>query len=98
MTAIAFDQRLVYRVLGHRGMLVVRYVRGSTTNVSNHSWGTAIDLTIENILDIRGDNTVQFGLHLISGIFNRNGWYWGAGFRTEDAQHFEVGSALVQTY
>jgi hypothetical protein len=98
MTSIALDQRLVYRALGNVGMLCARYVRGSTVNISNHSWGTAIDLTIAGVLDARGDDYVQFGLHLISGIFNSNGWYWGAGFPTEDAQHFEVGSALVQTY
>ena len=79
-------------------MLCARYVRGSTRNISNHSWGTAIDLTIAGILDPRGDNQIQFGLHLISGAFNSNGWYWGAGFTTEDAQHFEAGSALVQSW
>jgi hypothetical protein len=98
MTSIASDQRLVYRVLGTAGMHCARYVRGSTTNISNHSWGTAIDLTIDRILDTRGDNQIQFGLHLISTIFNNNGWYWGLGFPTEDAQHFEAGSALVQTW
>jgi hypothetical protein len=98
MTAIAADQRLVYRVLGTAGMLCARYVRGSTTNISNHSWGTAIDLTLDGILDPRGDDQIQLGLHLISGIFNANGWYWGAGFTTEDAQHFEAGTALVSTW
>jgi hypothetical protein len=98
MTAIAFEQRLVYRGLGTVGMLCARYVRGSTTNISNHSWGTAIDLTIHGILDARGDEQIQLGLHLISGIFNANGWYWGAGFPTEDAQHFEAGSALVSSW
>jgi hypothetical protein len=98
MTAIAFEQRLVYRVLGTAGMLCARYVRGSTTNISNHAWGTAIDLTIDRILDPRGDEQIQFGLHLISGIFNANGWFWGAGFPTEDAQHFEAGSALVSVW
>jgi hypothetical protein len=98
MGAIAVDQRLVYRVLGTAGMLCARYVRGSTTSVSNHSWGTAIDLTLDGILDPRGDDQIQFGLHLISGIFNANGWYWGAGFTTEDAQHFEAGTALVSTW
>jgi D-alanyl-D-alanine dipeptidase len=96
MASIASNQRLVYRVLGTAGMLCARYVRGSTRNISNHSWGTAIDLTIAGILDPRGDNQIQFGLHLISGVFNSNGWYWGAGFPTEDAQHFEAGLALVQ--
>jgi D-alanyl-D-alanine dipeptidase len=98
MTAIAADQRLVYRVLGTAGMLCARYVRGSTTNISNHSWGTAIDLTLDGILDPRGDEQIQLGLHLISGIFNANGWYWGTGFTTEDAQHFEAGTALVSTW
>lgn len=98
MNSIAFDQRLVYRVLGTAGMQCARYVRGSTTNISNHSWGTAIDLTIDSFLDARGDEQIPLGLHLIAGIFNANGWYWGAGFTTEDAHHFEAGSALVQTW
>jgi hypothetical protein len=98
MTSIAFEQRLVYRVLGTAGMQCARYVRGSTTNISNHSWGTAIDLTIDNFLDARGDEQIPLGLHLIAGIFNANGWYWGAGFTTEDAHHFEAGSALIQAW
>jgi hypothetical protein len=28
--------------------------------------------------------------------FNANGWFWGAGFTTEDAHHFEAGSAFPQ--
>jgi hypothetical protein len=98
MGSIRANQRLVYRVLGTAGMHCARYVRGSTVNVSNHSWGTAIDLTVDRNLDPRGDSQIQFGLHLIAPIFNANGWYWGAGFTTEDAQHFEAGSALVQTW
>jgi hypothetical protein len=96
MASVASNQRLVYRVLGTVGMLCARYVRGSTKNISNHSWGTAIDLTIDGVLDPRGDSKIQFGLHPISAVFNNNGWYWGAGFPTEDAQHFEAGSALVR--
>jgi hypothetical protein len=53
---------------------------------------TAIDLTIDGMLDPRG------ALHLIANNFNAAGWFWGAGFTTEDAQHFEAGSALVQTW
>jgi hypothetical protein len=77
-------------------MHCARYVGGSKTNISNHSWGAAIDLTIDGELDPRGNDTIQFGLHLISGIFNDNGS--GAGFKTEDAQQFEAGAALVQTW
>lgn len=95
MTEIAAQQRLVYRVLGTAGMLCARNVRGSTTSISNHSWGTAIDLTVDGELDARGDNNVQFGLELIAPAFNAEGWYWGVDFRTEDAQHFEAGATLV---
>jgi hypothetical protein len=83
--------------IGTAGMLCCRYQRGSSTAISNHSWGTAIDLTIDRVLDRPGDNKVQVGLAMIAPIFNRHGWYWGATFHREDAMHFEVGLALAQT-
>jgi hypothetical protein len=95
MAQIQREQAEVYRALGTAGMLCCRYVRGSTTAISNHSWGTAIDLTLGGVLDRRGDNKVQLGLTLIASIFNAHGWYWGAAFRTEDAMHFEAGRALI---
>lgn len=98
MTQIQTRQRLVYRFLSSAGMLCARNVRGSTTSVSNHSWGCAIDLKIDSILDARGDGVAQYGLELIAPMFNDAGWYWGIDFPTEDAQHFEAGSALVQTW
>jgi hypothetical protein len=98
MTEISTHQRLVYRVLRTAGMLCARFVRGSTTSISNHSWGTAIDLTIDGELDARGDNNVQFGLELIAPFFNTAGWYWGIDFRVEDSQHFEAGSTLVGSW
>jgi hypothetical protein len=88
----------VYSLLSSAGMLVVRFVRGSTTSISNHSWGTAIDLKIGGQLDTRGDNQVQYGLSLLAPIFNSHGWYWGAAFRTEDAMHFEAGRALAEEW
>lgn len=36
----------LYDAVGTAGMLCVRLVRGSQHSISNHSWGTAIDLTI----------------------------------------------------
>ncbi len=72
------------------GMLCCRRVRGSNSIISNHSWGTAIDLRVNGVLDKSGDNKVQYGLTLLAPIFNKHGWYWGAGFRTEDGMHFEV--------
>ncbi|MBF0307136.1 MAG: peptidoglycan-binding protein [Alphaproteobacteria bacterium] len=88
----------VHAGLGTAGMLCVRLVRGSTKSISNHAWGTAIDLTLNGQLDTWGDGTVQDGLARIAPIFNRHGWYWGAGFRTEDAMHFECGEDLVRSW
>lgn len=98
MTQIETRQRLVYRFLSSAGMLCARNVRGSTTAVSNHSWGCAIDLKVDAVLDARGDGVAQYGLELIAPLFNEAGWYWGIDFSTEDAQHFEAGNALVQTW
>jgi hypothetical protein len=110
MADVAKLQPDVYRLLHSRGMLVVRWVRASKKgppppaaqrSISNHSWGCAIDLAIgtgKNALDTRGDGVVQFGLSLIAPIFNDHGWFWGAGFTTEDAMHFEVGLDLLKTW
>jgi len=98
LEAIAAREPDVYAGLGHAGMLCVRHVRGSSTSISNHSWGTAIDLTLNGVLDRRGDGLVQEGLTRIAPIFNEHGWYWGAGFRTEDAMHFECSDDLIRQW
>jgi hypothetical protein len=95
MLDIQSEQPQVYGALGTAGMLCCRLVRGSTASISNHSWGTAIDLTLDGVLDTRGDDMVQSGLTLIAPIFNRHGWYWGAGFPTEDGMHFEGSAAKI---
>lgn len=88
----------VYERLGHMGMLCARLVRGSTTAISNHSWGSAIDLTLDGKLDTRGDGLVQNGLTRIAPIFNKHQWFWGAGFGTEDAMHFECSDGLIRKW
>ena len=86
----------VYAGLGSSGMLCARLVRGSAVSISNHSWGTAIDLNLDGMLDQRGNNRVQVGLARLAPIFNRHGWYWGAGFPTEDAMHFELSDQKIR--
>jgi hypothetical protein len=88
----------VHAGLGTAGMLCARLVRGSTHSISNHSWGTAIDLTLNGVLDRRGDRMVQRGLAEIAPVFNEHGWFWGAGFGTEDAMHFEAGDELIRRW
>lgn len=88
----------IFGVLSHVGMLCCRLVRGSRAAISNHSWGTAIDLTLEGKLDRRGDDRTQRGLLEIHPIFNRHGFYWGAAFTIEDAMHFEASDQLVRRW
>lgn len=98
LATVADAEPDVHAALGNSGMLCARLVRGSATAISNHSWGTAIDLTLEGRLDKRGDGRVQGGLTRLYPYFNAAGWFWGAGFRIEDAMHFEAGDALIRAW
>jgi hypothetical protein len=95
---VLIEEPELYVRLSSAGMLCVRAVRGSTKNWSNHSWGTAIDVKIDNMLDPYGDGNCQFGLLCAARLFNRHGWYWGAEFSREDAMHFEAGEELVRSW
>jgi len=95
---IRVQQPQIHAALGTAGMLCARLVRGSQHAISNHSWGTAIDLTLDGVLDRRGDDKVQVGLTLIAPIFNKHGWFWGAAFATEDAMHFEVSEQMIRRW
>lgn len=99
LAKIKLSEPDLYSIIGTAGMTCVRLVRGTKHGtISNHSWGTAIDLTLNGILDIRGDNRCQMNLVEIAKYFNAKGWYWGAGFSTEDSMHFEVGDARIREY
>ena len=98
MANIEQQEPEIYHGLGSAGMLCARRVRGSATAISNHSWGTAIDLKLNGVLDFRDDNRVMIGLAKIAPIFNQHGWFWGASFRTEDAMHFEVSDEKIREW
>ena len=82
--------------MGHAGMLSCRLVRGSKTSISNHAWGTAIDLTFDGKVDDRGDNKCQSWLLLVYPYFHAEGWYWGVEFSTEDSMHFDLADETVK--
>jgi len=63
--------------------------------VSNHAWGTAVDIKLGDELDAQGNALTQRGLLVLSSYFNAAGWYWGAAFPVEDAMHFEVSKSLL---
>ena len=88
----------IYAKVGTAGAFCARFIRGSTTSVSNHSWGSAIDLTLQGELDRFADGGTQFGLLILAEYFNDEGWYWGAVYNREDSMHFEVGEETLRAW
>lgn len=84
--------------LGTAGALCVRLIRGSNNSVSNHSFGTAIDITLQGELDPFADGTMQIGLVILAEHFNAEGWFWGGGYNREDGMHFEVGEETLKKW
>lgn len=80
------------RIRSWAGSWVPRYVRGSRTSLSNHSWGTAFDINASwNPL---GSQPALLGkpgcVRELVEISNRLGWYWGGHFTRADGMHFEL--------
>jgi hypothetical protein len=98
MARLQAEEPDIFAKIGTAGALCVRFIRGSTTAISNHSWGTAIDLTLQGELDGFGDGGTQFGLLLLAELFNEEGWFWGATFGREDSMHFEVGEETLRAW
>lgn len=92
------DEPDIYAKLGTAGALCVRLIRGSNSSVSNHSFGTAIDITLEGQLDPFADGEMQIGLVILAEHFNDEGWYWGGGYNREDGMHFEVGEETLKKW
>ncbi|MFO1203707.1 MAG: M15 family metallopeptidase [Tabrizicola sp.] len=92
------DEPDIAAKLGTAGSLCVRLIRGSNSSVSNHSFGTAIDITLEGQLDPFADGEMQIGLVILAEHFNDEGWYWGGGYNREDGMHFEVGEETLKKW
>lgn len=91
----------LFGMLGTEGMECARFTKVNGNigpGVSVHSWGMAIDLTIGGHLDAQGDSKVLRGSFELSHFFNAAGWYWGAGFPTEDGMHFEASASLIEQW
>jgi hypothetical protein len=98
MAAVKRHDPAAHALIGTAGMLCARFVRGSKKTVSNHAWGTAIDLTFGDEVDERGDGKCQLGLLRVYRHFHAEGWYWGAGFPRGDAMHFELAEETVRKW
>jgi len=90
--------------VGSAGMLVVRLRHPTSgppsTLPSNHSWGTAIDITIDgNRADTSPDGLLQKGIADLIPFFNAEGWFSGVGFtKAEDDTHFEVAEETIRAW
>ena len=81
------------RILSWGGSYVPRFVRGSRTTLSNHCFGSAFDINVqENFLGSMPALVGRRGsVRELVKIANDNGFYWGGHFpRRKDGMHFEV--------
>jgi hypothetical protein len=87
---------LTDRILTYAGAFYPRYVRGSRTNLSNHSWGTAFDINVAwNGLRRTPALVGKKGcVREIAEIGFEYGFYWGGHFSRLDGMHFEVAKIL----
>jgi hypothetical protein len=92
------QQRLHKRILTWNGSYVARFVRGSRTTLSNHAWGTAIDLNrVHNRLGHLPALVGEKGsLRELVEIANEQGWWWGGHYRGRlDGMHFEATAKVL---
>lgn len=77
---------LASKIESFEGTYVPRFVRGSTTNLSSHSYATSIDVNARK--NPRGGQPTA-DQRLIAPYFEREGFYWGNNFSYPDPHHFE---------
>ena len=67
-----------------------REVRGSTTSLSNHSSGTAIDLNATKHPLGKAGTFPLAKVPMIQALAKKYGLKWGGDFRRPDEMHFEI--------
>lgn len=80
----------------YAGAYYPRFVRGSRTVLSNHSYGTAFD--INPAWNGLGKTPALVGqpgsVRELVPIANKWGFYWGGHFSRPDGMHFEIGKII----
>lgn len=89
-------ENLHTKILSYAGSFVPRFIRGSRTTLSNHSWGTAFDINVpQNGLNKIPALMGQKGcVRELVPIANEFGFYWGGHFTRKDGMHFEIAKIL----
>lgn len=84
---------LLSRIRTYEGAFEARFVRGSTTTLSPHAFGSAFDINAEwNWIGERPALVGQKGaIRELVPLANEWGFYWGGHFGTRfDGMHFEI--------
>jgi hypothetical protein len=86
------DAGLLKLVRTYSGLWVPRFIRGSRTTLSNHAYGTAMDINYAwNMLGHRPALVGEFGsVRELVPLMNKNGFYWGGHFKRRDGMHGEL--------
>jgi hypothetical protein len=87
------ENDLLGDIVSWNGAYNPRFIRGSTTRLSNHAWGSAFDISAaQNPLGKPGATWGQPGcVWRIVPIALAHGLYWGGWFHSRlDDQHFEA--------
>lgn len=90
------QKELLHLVKSFGGAYYPRFIRGSKTVLSNHSFGTAFDIN-ENSNGL-GKTPALVGtegsVRELVPIANKWGFYWGGHFARPDGMHFEVAKIM----
>ena len=87
------DAGLLNRVLAYDGSFVPRFVRGSTTTLSNHAFGSAFDINVawNGIGTLPALKEEKGSVRELVPLANHYGFYWGGHYaKRPDGMHFEV--------
>ena len=89
-------EKLHTKILSYAGAFYPRFIRGSKTQLSNHSWGTAFDINVpQNGLGKKPAMIGEIGcVREIVPIANEYGLYWGGHFTRMDGMHFEIAKII----
>ncbi len=91
---------LVKLILTFDGSFVPRFQRGSTTKLSNHSFGSAFDINYEwnQLKHTPCFKGIKGSVRELVAIANEYGFFWGGHFNSRrDGMHFEVAKILTES-
>ena len=89
-------KNLLKKILTFDGAFAPRFIRCSSSSLSNHAFGTAFDINAdENPLGAQPALAGKKGcVFELVPIAHRFGFYWGGHFSRRDGMHFEIAKLM----